>query len=101
MGHSTARWDGDTLVADTIGRNDKTTLDMTGMPHSESLHVIERIRRLDDKTLENLITIDDPKTYTRPWTARMTYRAVNGRLQEFFCENNRDAPGMKPPWSSK
>ena len=92
MGDSVGHWEGDTLVVDTIGLNDKTTLDMSGMPHSDSLHVIERIRRVDDKTLENLITVDDAKTFTRPWTTRMRYQSSKELMREYFCENNKVAP---------
>ena len=101
MGDSVGHWEGDTLVVDTIGFNDKTTLDMGGMPHSDAMHVIERIRRIDDNTLEDLITVDDPKTFTKPWTQRMRYKTSNDVIQEDFCDNNKDAPAdNQTPWSS-
>ena len=90
MGDSVGHWEGNTLVVDTIGLNDKTVLDMSGMPHSEDIHILERIRKVDAKTLEDMITIDDPKTFSKSWTTRMTYGAVDGPLHEFLCENNRD-----------
>ena len=74
MGHSIGRWDGDTLVVDTIGLNDKTWLDTAGHPHSDALHVVERIRRVDHDTLENTLTFDDPKTYTKSWTSTIIYK---------------------------
>ena len=68
MGDSIGHWEGDTLVADTVNFNDKTWLDRIGHPHSDALHVVERIRRVDHDHLEDDITIDDPKAYTKPWT---------------------------------
>ena len=91
-GDSVGHWEGDTLVVDTTGLNDRTTLDLTGMPHSQALHVVEHIRRVDAETLEDLITVDDPKTFTRPWTTRMRYHAFTGRIMEYVCDNNRNAP---------
>ena len=90
MGDSVAHWEGKTLVVDTIGLNDTTVLDMTGMPHSEALHVVEHIRKLNRTTLEDRITIEDPETFTRPWTTLMTYKATEGPLAESLCENLRD-----------
>ena len=90
-GHSVGRWDGDTLVVDTIGTNDKTTLDGSGVPHSESQHMVERISRHGDE-MDDLITIDDPKTFTEPWTTKAIYKFLPGRrLQEYVCDNNRNA----------
>jgi hypothetical protein len=94
MGHSTGRWDGDTLVVDTIGLSDKTTIDAEGMPHSDLLHVTERIRRIDLATLENVITLIDPKTFTRPWSIRRTFHLLPAgqHVMEYICENQRNAP---------
>jgi hypothetical protein len=94
FGDSVGHWEGDTLVIDTIGFTDRTTLDFTGMPHSEDMHVIEHMRRVDARTLEDLITIEDPKTFLRPWTTRMRYEAFDGPMHEYVCENNR---GFEPP----
>lgn len=74
MGHSIGEWDGDTLVVDTIGRNDRTWLDHVGHPNTEALHVVERFRRADQDTLVADITIDDPKTYTKPWTGQKVFK---------------------------
>ena len=74
MGHSIGKWDGDSLVIDTVGLNDKTWLDMAGHVHSESLHVIERIHRPSHDTLIDDITIDDPKAYTRTWTGQKAFK---------------------------
>lgn len=92
MGDSVGHWEGDTLVVETTNLNDKTMLDMSGMPHSDAMRVIERLRRVDDQTLENLITVDDARTFSRPWTMRMRYRRSNEPIREYFCENNKDAP---------
>lgn len=92
MGDSVGHWEGKTLVVETIGLNDKTVLDMSGMPHSEAMTVVEHIRKLDDGRLENLITITDPETFTRPWTVRMTYKPTKGELAENMCETNYDFP---------
>jgi hypothetical protein len=81
FGNSVGHWEGSTLVSDTIGLIDKSTL--FGAPHSESMHLVERIRRVDAETLEDRITIDDPMTYTRPWTWVITLkRASATRLIE-------------------
>ncbi len=60
-----AGWEGDTLVIDSIGFNDKTWIDRAGLPHSDQLHVIERVTRPEHDKLRVDITVDDPKTYTR------------------------------------
>jgi hypothetical protein len=71
MGHSTGKYEGDTLVIDTVGLNDKTNIDRAGHPHSEALHLVERIRRVNPKALEYEVTIDDAKAYKKPWTRKM------------------------------
>ena len=73
MGHTIGRWDGDTLVTDTVGFNDLTLLDSMGHPHSTALRVEERIRRLDQETLEIQFLFEDPKAYTRPWRGRKLF----------------------------
>jgi hypothetical protein len=95
-GDSIGRWEGDTLVVDTIGFNDKSWLDSSGYPHGEKLHLIERFRRPDPGTLRYEVTIDDPEYYTRPWTTAWTYRfSPNVELMEYFCtENERDRQYM-------
>jgi hypothetical protein len=91
MGDSIGRWDGDTLVVDTIGLNDKSWLDQVGHPHSDALHIVERIRRVDHDTLEDDVTIDDPKVYTRPWTGQQSFKLRPGwHLIEYICEVHMD-----------
>jgi len=91
-GESVGHWEGNTLVVDTIGFNDKTAIDQIGMPHTTRLHVTERFRRLDPNTLENLITIEDPGAFTKPWSLLRTYGLNPGeRIMEYACnENNRN-----------
>jgi hypothetical protein len=95
LGHSVGRWEGDTLVVDTRGFNDLTQIDEEGVTHSDRLHVVERFRKIDGgKVLEDLITIEDPVTFTRPWTTRRTYDwRPDVRIMEYVCEeNNRNEP---------
>ncbi|MGA7796502.1 MAG: hypothetical protein WCA19_26035 [Candidatus Acidiferrales bacterium] len=88
MGDSIGHWEGDTLVADTVNFNDKTWLDRMGHPHSDALHVVERIRRVDHDHLVDDITIEDPKAYTKPWTAHLPFvLKPKWTLAEQFCED--------------
>ena len=73
MGHSVGRWEGDTLVIDTVGVNDRTWLDRLGHPHSTSLHLVERVRRTDARTLQYDITVDDPVAYEARWDGRLVF----------------------------
>jgi hypothetical protein len=85
MGDSIGHWEGDTLVVDTIGFNDKTWLDRGGHPHSTDLHLVERIRRVD----QNDLTIEDPKAYTKPWGAQLTFQLrPTWNITEMVCEDN-------------
>jgi hypothetical protein len=89
MGYSSGKWDGDTLVVDTVGFNDRSWLDAMGHPHSDALHVIERFRRPDAGHLEIQVTIDDPKTYTKPLTYTVKTTLVPDEdLLEYFCSDN-------------
>jgi len=89
MGHSIGHYEGDTLVVDTLGFNDKTWLDSRGLPHTDALHVVERIRRVDHDTLQDEITIEDSKAYTRAWTAQKFYiLKPDWEIQEYVCAEN-------------
>lgn len=94
LGYSTGRWDGDTLVVDTSGFNDKTWLDTTkGRPASEMLHVEERFRRTNFGNMEVRATIDDPKAFTKPWTTttQKMHLLLGTEILEFSCnENEKD-----------
>jgi hypothetical protein len=89
MGDAIGKWEGNTLVVDTIGFNDKTWLDGDGLPHSEDLHLVERIRRVDHSTLTIDTTIEDPKAFTKSWTAHALYELKpTWNLGEVVCEDN-------------
>jgi hypothetical protein len=94
MGDSVGHWEGGTLVVDTIGLTDRTTLDGIGMPHSDALHVVERFRRVAPALIEIRFTIDDPKTFTRAWTTTTHFKPTppGRRIEEYICENNRNQP---------
>lgn len=91
-GDSVGRWDGDTLVVDVIGFNDKTWLAGTGTFHTDALHLTERYTRIDKDTINYDVTIEDPNVLTKPWTIHSTMMLREGtRLQEYVCaENNLD-----------
>lgn len=74
LGQSIGHWEGNTLVVDTNNYNDTTLLDDSGIPHSDALHTIERIRLVDDNTLENRIQIEDPNTFSKPWAAVLRFK---------------------------
>ena len=97
---------GDTLVVDTVGFNDKTWLDQMGHPHTDKLHLIERYKRVDANTLELDMTIDDPGAYTKPWFAHRNFTiSKSGQWYQWICtveENqhffdNQGTPAVTPP----
>ena len=92
MGDSVGHWEGDTLVVDVVGFNDKTWLAGTGTFHSEELHVTERYTRVDKDQINYEVTMVDPKVLTKPWTLQSTIMLRDGtRLEEYICaENNID-----------
>lgn len=86
FGYSIGKWDGDALVAETTGFNEETWLDETGHPHSEALHVTERFRRRSVGAMDVDITIDDTRTYAKPWTATVRFELVpDTELAEHVC----------------
>src|SRR3984893_18216356 len=92
-GESVGHYDGDTLVVDTVGLNDRTFLDNYRTPHTEKLHVGERWRLIEDgKKLEILMTIDDPDTFNQPWQALRQYDRVNRNFAEDVCSENNANP---------
>jgi hypothetical protein len=99
-GDSIGRWDGDTLVVDTTNMNDKTLLDLTGHPHSDKLHLIERYTRTSVDRLTYEVTVDDPIAYTHPWkNTRIWINHPDWKIEEFACDNNKDVehmPDAKP-----
>jgi hypothetical protein len=109
LGEGIGHWEGDTLVVDVTGFNDRTWLDSAGHPHTEQLHVIERYTRTSEDNLHYQATIDDPGAYTKPWTVGYNIRWGAGwEPYEYICqENNKDVvmenhmvglrPGEKHP----
>jgi len=90
MGDSIGWWEGDTLVVDTAGLNDRTWLDQVGHPHSDALHVVERIRRTNRDTLQDDLTIDDPKAYKSAWSGRQIFKLRPAwHLLEYVCADDR------------
>ena len=92
FGHSIGWWEGDTLVIDTVGFNDKFWMDRRGHPHTEQLHIIERWTRTDLGHMENKVTFDDPGAYSKPFT--LTFQArlapAGDDIMENICvENNQ------------
>lgn len=86
LGQSVARWEGPVLVIDTSGYNDKTWLDEAGLPHSEALHTVERLRLSSGNRLEDTILFEDPAVFSAPWTARLVFRKVpNTLIKEDYC----------------
>jgi len=90
-GTSVGKWEGDTLVVDSVGFNEKFWMTAGGLPHTEALHLTERFSRPNLNTLRYEVTVDDPRTYTRRWTGGWTIQWVpDEELQEYFCEENAD-----------
>lgn len=88
MAHSIGKWEGDTLVVDTVGFHDRSWIGV--YPHTEMLHMIERYRRVDFGHLEVLVTFEDPGAFTKPWNMNLTWDlAPQEELLEFVCENNK------------
>ncbi len=95
LGYSLGKWDGDTLVVDTVGFVDETWLDLFGRPATDALHIVERFRRRDFGHLETQFTIDDSKAYVKPWTISMTFDLLpDTEMIEHICENEKDATHM-------
>jgi hypothetical protein len=92
LGYSVGAWEGEVLKVDTVGFDDRDWLDTEiGHPQTDALHVTERFRRLDFGHMEIGITIDDPKAYTKPWTANLKVHLLpDTELLEMICENERD-----------
>jgi hypothetical protein len=97
LGYSIGKWDGDSLVVDTVGFNDRSWLDAFGHPHSEEMRVTERFHRRDFGHMDIQITVDDPKTYTKPFTINLGQHLLpDTDLIEHFCaENEQDFKHMK------
>lgn len=97
-GDSTGHWEGDALVIETVNIRADTQVDFSGLPHSDALRITERWRRRDASTLENQITLTDPKAYAEPFTVTRLYKArPKWKISEYVCaqnnRNRRDAEG--------
>ncbi len=92
LGYAVGKWDGDTFVVETIGFNDKVWADAYGDPRSEQTHLTERYRRLNHDTLELQVTIDDPKSYTKPWVSppKLHKLEPGWEIAEWFCAVEED-----------
>lgn len=100
MGHSIGRWEGDTLVVDTVAIHERTWLDTAGHEHSPKLRLTERFRKLDADRLEWTVTFDDPVFFTKPWSITRTFTRIDetkDRIMPYTCtENNRDVDHLRP-----
>lgn len=95
-GHSTGRWDRNTLVVETVGV--KESVRFRNVPHSMKMRITERLRLVNDEILENQVTIDDPDYLTKPWTWTWMYKRWPGyKIEEYVCEDNRyfDDPELR------
>jgi hypothetical protein len=96
FGYSSGRWEGDTLVVESEGYNEKFWFHRGGLPHTDALHLTERFSRPDYDTLRYEVTVNDPKAYTRPWTGGFTVPwtytnwdgTPGGEIQEYLCQDN-------------
>ena len=95
MGYSVGHWDGDTLVVESNGYNDRTWLDHDGHPHTEALRMTERYRRRDFGHMDVEVTYPDPKAYARPWTVAVRAElAADTEMIEFVCGEREANPGL-------
>lgn len=99
FGYSSGHWDGDTLVVESNAFNERFWFSNGGLPHTESLHLTEKFSRPDFNTLRYEVTLNDPGTYTRPWSSSWTLSWMAGQdLPEYFCQDDpRDEPHMVGP----
>ena len=98
QGESIGHWEGDVLVVDTIGIRGDLVFDNTGAPHSDALHITERIRRVSHDRMEDQMVLEDPKAFTGPWrVTRFWTLHPEWEIKEFVCENNRTPSGAPAP----
>ena len=95
MGHSIGHWEGDTLVVDSVGFTESTQI-AGGVPHSDQLHIIERIRKVSPEWMEIETTLIDPVVLAEPFKSTASYRHLTDDIREYIClENNRDGADEK------
>jgi hypothetical protein len=93
FGHSIGRWEGDTLVVDSVGYSEDFWMNRDALPHTSQLHLIERLTRTDFDTLNYEVTVEDPGAYTAPWTSGYTLGFTKGaELFEYVCQENNLSP---------
>ena len=102
-GYSVGRFEGETFVVETAGFKEGSWLDNNGHPHTEALSTTERFRRIDFGRLDLDVTIDDPKTYSRPWTSQTLHFLLlpDTELLEHLCENDRDRGRLQEIWKGQ
>jgi hypothetical protein len=90
MGHSVGHWEGDTLVVDTVSMKEGV-FDRTGAPHSDQVHVVERIKRVGNQLVDD-VTIEDPVAFTRPWHVVRHYDRAKPetRIGDLYCDSDRN-----------
>ena len=95
FGHSIGRWEGDTLVIDSVGFNGKVWMDRRGFPQTEKMHIVERFTRVDMGHLVRDVTIDDPGAYSKPFTLKFTATLSNpgDEIIEYICNENNQYGG--------
>jgi len=101
LGDSVGRWEGDTLVVDVTNLSDKTWLDSARHMHSDQLHVMERYTRISENTIAYEATIEDPKTYSRPWKIVMPLHRITEagfELREQECVEGDSGRAIHPPY---
>jgi hypothetical protein len=88
FGDSVGKWEGDTLVVDTVGLNDRTWLDTAGHEHSDQLHLTERFQKIDNNSIKWTVTFEDPKFFTEPWSVTLPIARQNTNIMSYSCEEN-------------
>jgi hypothetical protein len=93
IGHSIGQWDGDTLLVDTVGMNERAWMSRDGLPHTDQLHLIERFTRTTLDTMEYEVLIDDPGAYTEPWISGFSVGwTEDEEMYEYVCQENNLSP---------
>src|SRR5258706_768359 len=88
FGDSIGTWEGDTLVVDTVGLNDRTWLDTAGHEHSDQLHLVEKFQKTGNDNIKWTVTFEDPKFYTEPWSITLPIARQNTEIMSYSCEEN-------------
>jgi hypothetical protein len=88
FGDSIGKWDGDTLIVDTVGIDDRTWLDTAGHEHSDQLHLVERFQKMDSNNIKWTVTFEDGKYFTEPWAITLPIARQNTEIMSYSCEEN-------------